>query len=544
MKINTVVVVTLMATTMLCAAEKLNVIVYFADDISAREFPIYGSSVWSKPEGGDTTDPAYRAYTPVMDRMAQEGCWVKTAWAATVCSPSRAMMMTGRYAHRHKWWDNKDKGEYIDDTGKRTVWPLYESSPLQLGHLAQKAGYGTYWAGKTQMTGDLKRYGYDEGCFTPGNLADKDNPYTDFKLAMKKIDGEQVMVNCDTGKPVDTYLQHGWYWFPHIRLMNDPSAPGQFSWWPNSPESKKTFGLNTYGPDVELNFVFKFMERQKAKDKSFFIYHTTHLGHDAFDWLHPESESKWPGTPVIQWNGVGYTRTAPNVTGDNGVYDTHGTITESGIHSHVNYIDYQMGCYLEKLKQMGIEKNTLIIVAADNGTSSYGKRSPDRQKGCHVPFIVYAPGQHLTKQGEQDILLNLSDVLPTLAEVMDCPIPTDYEINGQSFWPWLTTDQPVHRDWIYSYSQQMQLVRGTRVMKDGLGKWWDVTETPNDLISFRQITDWEGEPKSLRAERNRLLETIKPFDLHATEHDAPGTQPAEKKVKGKGNKKQGKKTKG
>jgi len=94
MKINTVVVVTLMATTMLCAAEKLNVIVYFADDISAREFPIYGSSVWSKPEGGDTTDPAYRAYTPVMDRMAQEGCWVKTAWAATVCSPSRAMMMT------------------------------------------------------------------------------------------------------------------------------------------------------------------------------------------------------------------------------------------------------------------------------------------------------------------------------------------------------------------------------------------------------------------------------------------------------------------
>ena len=59
------------------------------------------------------------------------------------------MMMTGRYAHLHKWWDNKDKGEYIDANGKRMVWPLYESSPLQLGHLAQRAGYGTYWAGKT-----------------------------------------------------------------------------------------------------------------------------------------------------------------------------------------------------------------------------------------------------------------------------------------------------------------------------------------------------------------------------------------------------------
>jgi hypothetical protein len=345
------------------------------------------------------------------------------------------------------------------------------------------------------------------------------------------------MVNCDTGQPVDTYLQHGWYWYPHVRLMNDPSAPGQFSWWPNSPEAQKTFGPHTYGPDVELDFVFNFMERQKAKGKPFFIYHTTHLGHDAFDWLDPESESKWPGTPVIQWNGRGYTRTTPHVTGDKGVYDTHGTVTDPGIHNHVNYIDYQIWRYVNKLKELGIEKNTLIVIAADNGTSGYGKHSPDRQKGCHVPFIVYAPGLNLTKQGEQDILLNLSDVLPTLADVMDYAIPADYEINGQSFWPWLSTDQSKHRDWIYSYSQHMQLVRGTHVLKDGLNKWWDVTETPKDLISFRQITNWEGEPKSLRLERDRLLETIKPFDLHATEHDAPGTPSGEKKLKGTGKKK-------
>ena len=57
------------------------------------------------------------------------------------------MTITGRYAHLHKWWDNKDKGKYIDKSRRRTVWPLCESSPLQLGHLAQKAGYGTYWAG-------------------------------------------------------------------------------------------------------------------------------------------------------------------------------------------------------------------------------------------------------------------------------------------------------------------------------------------------------------------------------------------------------------
>lgn len=504
-------------------AEKPNVIVYFTDDISAREFPLYGSSVWSPPQGGNTSDPAFRATTPVLDRLATEGCWIKTAWSATVCSPSRAMMMTGRYAHVHKWWNNRDKGDYTDQSGKRMTWPLYESSPLQIGHLAQRAGYGTFWAGKTQMAGDLTRFGFDEGCFTPGNLSDKDNPYTDFKLIQKKVDGKKIVTNADTGEPVDTYLQHGWYWYPHVRLMNNPDASDTFSWWPNSPESRESFGINTYGPDVELDFAFEFMERQHKNEKPFLIYHTTHLGHDGFNWFNTGTKSKWPGTPIVKWDGEKYVRTPPAVTGDKGEYDTHDSITGDGIHNHVKYIDYQIWCYLQKLKAMGIDRNTLIIVASDNGTSKYGKQSPDRQKGCHVPFIVYAPGQNLSKSGEQDILLNLSDVLPTLADVMGCPIPDDYSHNGKSFWNWLTTDKSKHRDWLYCYQSQRQLARGDRVMKDGRDKWWDVTESPADLISYRQITDWNSESQEFRDQRDQLVEVIKPFNLHATEHDAPQT---------------------
>jgi arylsulfatase A-like enzyme len=457
--------------------------------------------------------------------MAREGCWIKTAWAATVCSPSRAMMMTGRYAHIHKWWHNKDQGKYIDQTGKRVTWPLYESSPLQLGHLAQQAGYGTYWAGKTQMAGDLTRFGFDEGCFTPGKLSDTDNPYTDFKHEYRTIRGVRTLVNVDTGEPVDTYWQHGWYWDPHVRLMNDPAAPDKLSWWPNSPESEKAFGPNTYGPDVELDFVFNFMERKQKEGKPFFVYHCSHLGHDAYDWFFPDSPSKWPGTPVIQWDGGKYIRTEPHVTGDKGVYDTHGTVTEPGIHNHVNYIDYQMWLYLQKLKEMGIENDTVMIICADNGTSGYGKGSPDRQKGTHVPFIIYAPGVETTKHGQQDILLDLSDVLPTVAEVMGAKLPAGYEINGQSFWPWLTGSQRQHRDWIYAYRSEMQLIRGNRVMKDGKEKWWDVSQEPDDLISYRQINDWGSVSELHREERERLLGILPQFDLHATEHDAPGVSP-------------------
>ena len=43
------------------AQKKPNVVIFFADDISAREFPVYGSSVWSSPHAENTSDLKYRA---------------------------------------------------------------------------------------------------------------------------------------------------------------------------------------------------------------------------------------------------------------------------------------------------------------------------------------------------------------------------------------------------------------------------------------------------------------------------------------------------
>ncbi|TWU54689.1 Arylsulfatase [Rubripirellula tenax] len=502
------------------AIERPNIILVFADDISARELPLYGSSVWSPPSGGNTSEVALRAQTPAIDQMAAEGCWVKTAWASVVCSPSRAMMMTGRYAHLHKWWNNKDKGRYIDANGKSVTWPLYKSSPRLIGHVAQQAGYATYWAGKTQMAGDLREFGFDQGCFTPGELADTDNPFTDFKMYEKKVDGKKHLFNSDTDQPIDTYLQHGWYWNPHVRLMKHAGKLNGFQWWPNTAESKKTFGLNTYGPDVELDFIFDFMDRQQADGKPFFVYHTSHLGHDAFDWLNPESPSKWPGTPVVKWDGKGYTRTDSHVTGDKGVYDVHGTVTEPGIHNHVNYLDYQIWLYRNKLQELGIADNTVMIFCADNGTSGYGKSSSDRQKGTHVPLIILAPG--MTKHGRQDVLVSMADMLPTIADLTGTKIPSDYEVNGDSFVPFLFTDKTKHRDWIYGYNGADQIIRGDLVMKDGKGKWWDVSAEPDDLISFPEIKDWNVVSDDHRNERDTLRAVLPQFNLHANEHDAPG----------------------
>ncbi len=523
------------------AMDRPNIIIVFADDISARELPIYESTVWSPPLRGNTSDPHYRARTPVLDRLAKEGCWIKTAWASVVCSPSRAMMMTGRYAHRHKWWGNKSKGLYLDPHGKELPWPLYLSSPKQIGHVAQEAGYGTYWAGKTQMAGDLRRYGFDQGCFTPGSLADRDNPFTDFKLEYKKNDGKKQLLNIDSNQPVDTYLQHGWYWYPHVRLMNHDGK--DFQWWPNTPETEESFGLGTYGPDVELEYIFDFMEKQHQQDKPFFVYHTTHLGHGAYDWLHPENGQNFPGTPVVNWDGQQYTRIQPNITGDAGQYDDHGTVTPPGIHHHINYLDYQAWLYQNKLKELGIAENTIFIFCADNGTATYGKNSTDRQKGTHVPMIISAPG--MTKKGLQDVLVNMSDLLPTIAELTGVELPADYEINGESMVPFLFGEKTEHRDWLYGYKDSEQIIRGTKVMRDGRGKWWDVDHSPADLISFPEITDWQSVSEAHRAERDKLLAVLPQFDQKTNGKNGPGgvDKPESQKKKGKRNKKRERKEK-
>lgn len=509
------------AVSTLCATSSTpNVILIYADDISARELPIYGSSVWSKPDKGDSSDTNYRAQTPVLDALAtsSDGAWFTQAWAATVCSPSRAMMMTGRYASLHKWWHNGDLGTRYDDPS--TKLPFYESSDFLIGHVAQLAGYATIWCGKTQMKGpDMFQFGFDEGVWTPGegqNTPGSNDTATDFRLTT--VNG--TLTNRDTGLAADSYAQVSWYWKPSVVLMNHPSAPDTEVVWAENPNT-----ADTYGPDVELDFIFDFIERQHAKDKPFFVYHTTHLGHDAFDWLDPDSTSSWPATPKIQWNPTtaSYARTTPQVTGDNGVYDTHNTLSEPGIHAHVEYLDYQVWRYLQKLQELGIENDTILIFSADNGSSGYGKGSHDRQKGTHVPLIVYAPGQAFTKSGEQDKLISIADILPTLQDIMNVRLPASYEVHGQSFWPYLTTESTATRDWIYAYKEHRQLVRGSYVMKDGNEKWWDVSGSePTDLISYPEITDWNAVSQAHRDERDELLASVLPaFDLHASEHDEP-----------------------
>lgn len=91
-----------------------------------------------------------------------------------------------------------------------------------------------------------------------------------------------------------------------------------------------------------------------------------------------------------------------------------------------------------------------------------------------------------------------------------------------------------HREWIYGYRDQEQIIRGKKVMRDGRGRWWDVANTPDDLISFREITDWNAVSAEHRTERDRLLAVLPRFDQVKHGKNAPGVTLANEPVAAKG----------
>ncbi|MEM6883697.1 MAG: sulfatase-like hydrolase/transferase [Verrucomicrobiota bacterium] len=484
------------------AEPRLNVILIMADDISAREFPFYGASSWTGER---------RAKTPQMDQLVQEGCYIETFWAATICKPSRVSMINGTYSYQNKYWDNKHIGADC-----RNVYSAYESAPITLGNMSRDAGYSNIWVSKNHIGagGDVLSFGFNECVFNPAEPSrhmgwtpfgtPNQNPYPIFR----------------TANP-DDWDHESFFWWPEMQLINHPDHPAE-------PFKFVKTEINDYAPDLEMEYIFEFMDRSLAAGKPFFVLHTPHLGHLAKDVVLPGSPTVWPGTPVIEWTDGKYIRKDPkHIEQPDGTYIRE-NITPEGLSYHVEYLDYQMWQYVDRLKNIGQLENTVIIFTADNGTQdnkgNFGKGRLTQQQGQHVPLLIYAPGVDSFVKGRREIVADITDILPTLAEIMGFEFPVGYDqLDGQSMWPYLTGASKTHREWIYSMRMEAQMIRNTKVMRDGTGVWYDVNKRPGDYHSFTKLDQVPaGEYKNaLLQEKAKLEPLLAQFDLYDVDSEAP-----------------------
>lgn len=196
-------------------ADRPNILFILADDLGKEWLSCYGSE----------------HKTPNIDRLASGGLRFENTWATPLCTPTRVLFMTGRYALRTGWtihYDSPRWGNVWFDWNREVAFP----------RRLKAAGYVTAMAGKWQVNDlraqpdALNRHGFDEYCAWPG--FENGNPPA----------GER-------------------YFNPFVQ-----------------ENGKRGTRTGQFGPDVFRNFIIDFMGRHK--DRPFLAYYAMVLTHTPF----------------------------------------------------------------------------------------------------------------------------------------------------------------------------------------------------------------------------------------------------------------------
>jgi arylsulfatase A-like enzyme len=135
----------------------------------------------------------------------------------------------------------------------------------------------------------------------------------------------------------------------------------------------------------------------------------------------------------------------------------------AGYYSVISYMDAQIGRIMSCLRETGHEDDTIVVFTSDTGTAigSHGLMGMQNlyEHSIGVPMIVSAPG--MPKGVTSDALVYLSDLLPTICELMAIPVPDG--VDGKSLLPVLEGRSSGVRDSIFSaYRDVQRAVRDER----------------------------------------------------------------------------------
>ena len=380
------------------SGRKPNIILIMADDLGAEMLGCYGNTVNS---------------TPRLDQMSREGARFENAFATPVCSPTRAMILTGLHPNRTGVLERLDSPL---DTDRKNRLPTHIPT---FAHVLRAAGYVTAIAGKWHL-GDFQAHpdqpashGFDEHC-----------------LWVQYWDGER----------------RSRYFAPHN--------------WEDG--TYRTHGAETFGPDYYSDFLINFIERNQ--DRPFLAYYPMNLIHGplvAPPGLKALAESKYP--------------------------DDLGTNERKAGHM-VTYMDAIVGKFLDKIEELGLDEDTLIVFTGDNGTAGNlesrlgpfrlkgGKRTMN-EAGTRVPFIARWPG--MIPQGTRDAFFSLLDVMPTLSAM--ARIPMEHPVDGMDLSHSLLGKAGKDREYFpMAFEGDVYFVRDKRFRLHEDGRLYDIPVSGNE----------------------------------------------------------------
>ncbi len=375
-----------------------NVIVILMDDLGINDVSSYGGGMAGVP-------------TPNIDRLAAQGVRFDRGYAANaVCSPSRASLMTGRYASRFGFEYTPTPGNMakvapmlappgrlnptiVHKDRARQIAPFNElgvpPSEVTIAEVLKAKGYHTAHIGKWHLGGtpELRpnNQGFDETLFMESGLHMRED---DPLVENSKQDFD----------PIDRFL------WANMRY----AASYNGSEW---------FEPKGYLSDYYTDEAIKVIEANR--NQPFFLF----LAH-------------WGVHTPLQALKSDYEALAKMPTHRERVYG-----------AMLLAMDRSVGRVMESLKTQGLDENTLVIFTSDNGAPNYigipSVNKPYRgwkltlfEGGVRVPYIASWP-LGLPAGAQFPHPVSSIDLLPTIAAAAGAGLPEDRSIDGVNLLPYL-----------------------------------------------------------------------------------------------------------
>lgn len=163
----------------------------------------------------------------------------------------------------------------------------------------------------------------------------------------------------------------------------------------------------------------------------------------------------------------------------------------------VSFVDKWIGILLERLKELGLYDNSLIVLLADHGHphGDHGSimKTPDNLYGevVKIPLLIRHP-KRLYARKRVNALIQMPDILPTLLDIMSLGVETQ-AMHGRSFWPIVKGEKEKIKDWIITgYHNSLH-----RCIRD---KEWSFILRPKR--DKNELYDLKNDPK----ERQNLID--------------------------------------
>lgn len=192
----------------------------------------------------------------------------------------------------------------------------------------------------------------------------------------------------------------------------------------------------------------------------------------------------------------------------------------------VAYIDKVIGRIVGWLEELKLRSDTLLLFTADNGTNSniasqMGKHSIQGGKaqltdaGTHVPLIVNWPGTAPPGRVCDD-LVDFTDIMPTLAQCAQAPLPEDVIIDGCSFLPQIKGQTGQPRDWVFFHYEprfpwkdygKTRVVRNQRWKLYDNGNFFDLKLDPQETNPLN-LEDLSQETQETRTRLEKVLDSM------------------------------------